>query len=129
MNKFLFMYMCCMYLLMNVFNLYPDLSLNHQLLFSAFFISCFGIPHGAIDNIIAHHKTGMNNIVFYTDDGEKLRSPKAIFNMNNDIIELKEDVSHESVRGLIISDTSVISENFNKIVYNGNVKTIIKDTD
>ena len=66
MNKFLFMYMCCMYLLMNVFNLYPDLSLSHQLLFSAFFISCFGIPHGAIDNIIAHHKTGMNNIVFYT---------------------------------------------------------------
>ena len=65
MNKFLFMYMCCMYLLMNIFNAYPDISINHQLIFSAFFISFFGIPHGAIDNVIARHKTGINNIVFY----------------------------------------------------------------
>ncbi len=57
--------MCCMYLLMNIFNVYPDISINHQLIFSAFFISFFGIPHGAIDNIIARHKTGINNIVFY----------------------------------------------------------------
>ena len=54
MNKFLFMYMCCMYLLMNIFNAYPDISINQQLIFSAF-LSLFGIPHGAIDNIIARH--------------------------------------------------------------------------
>ena len=65
MNKFLFMYMSCMYLLMNIFNAYPDISINQQLMFSAFFISLFGIPHGAIDNIIARHKTGINNVVFY----------------------------------------------------------------
>tara|TARA_B100001564_G_scaffold124149_1_gene103656 strand:- start:1166 stop:2026 length:861 start_codon:yes stop_codon:yes gene_type:complete len=50
---------------MNLFNAYQDISINHQLIFSAFFISFFGIPHGAIDNIIARHKTGINNIVFY----------------------------------------------------------------
>ncbi len=57
--------MCCMYFLMNIFNAYPDISINHQLISSAFFISFFGIPHGAIDNIITRHKTGINNIVFY----------------------------------------------------------------
>ena len=65
MNRFLFMYLSCVYLLMNLFNAYQDISINHQLIFSAFFISFFGIPHGAIDNIIARHKTGINNIVFY----------------------------------------------------------------
>ena len=57
--------MCCMYLLMNIFNAYPEISINHQLISSAFFISFFGVPHGAIDNIITRHKTGINNIVFY----------------------------------------------------------------
>lgn len=57
--------MCCMYLLMNIFNAFPEISINHQLISSAFFISFFGVPHGAIDNIITRHKTGINNIVFY----------------------------------------------------------------
>ena len=65
MNKFLFMYMSCLYLLMNIFNAYPDISINHQIIFSAFFISFFGIPHGAIDHIIARYKKGIDSIVFY----------------------------------------------------------------
>ena len=65
------------------------------------------------------------NIIFYTDDGEKFRSNHATFDIKNDVIKLEENVSHESIDGKIVSDTSEISENFNKIVYTGNVETII----
>ena len=43
------------------------------------------------------------NIIFYTDEGEKLSSNYATFDIQNDIIELTENVSHESMRGLILS--------------------------
>ena len=66
-----------------------------------------------------------NNILFYTDDGEKIRANQATFDMNNDVIELIENVSHESIEGLILSDNSIISDNFNKISYAGNVKSTI----
>ena len=67
-----------------------------------------------------------NNIIFYTDDGEKIKSNYAIFDMNKDIIKLNENVSHESIEGLVFSDSSIISSNFSKIIYAGNVETIIK---
>ena len=67
-----------------------------------------------------------NNIVFYTDGGEKFKSDKATFDMNNDIIKLNENVSHENTNGLIHADSSVISENFNNIEYTGNVSSILK---
>ena len=46
--------------------------------------------------------------------------------MNNDIIKLNENVSHENTNGLIHADSSVISENFNNIEYTGNVSSILK---
>ena len=67
------------------------------------------------------------NIIFYTDDGEKIHSDRAIFDMNNNIIKLSENVSHRSIEGLIISDNSIISDNFNKISYTGNVKSEINN--
>ena len=69
-----------------------------------------------------------NNIIFYTDEGEKITSNQAIFDMNNDIIKLTENVNHETNEGLIISDSSEISHNFNKIIYLGNVQSIIKNS-
>ena len=65
------------------------------------------------------------NIIFYTDDGEKLSSNYATFDIQNDIIELTENVSHETMKGLILSDNSVITNNFNKITYFGNVVSLI----
>ncbi len=67
-----------------------------------------------------------DNIIFYTDDGEKISSNHATFDMNKDIIKFNENVSHENTKGLVLSDTSVVSNNFNKILYLGNVKSIIK---
>ena len=61
------------------------------------------------------------NIIFYTDEGEKLRSNYATFDITNDIIKLSENVSHESIDALILSDNSTIKDNFNKIIYTGNV--------
>ena len=61
------------------------------------------------------------NIIFYTDEGEKLLANYATFDISNDIINLQENVSHENADGLILSDSSVITDNFNKIIYLGNV--------
>ena len=65
------------------------------------------------------------NIIFYTDDGEKFSSDHASFDIQNDIIELAENVSHESMKGIILSDSSIITNNFNKITYFGNVESLI----
>ena len=69
------------------------------------------------------------NIIFYTDDGEKLSSNYATFDIQNDIIELAENVSHESVRGVILSDSSIITNNVNKITYFGNVESLINTSE
>ena len=71
----------------------------------------------------------IENIVFYTDDGEKLSSNYATFDIQNDIIKLAENVSHESLKGLILSDSSVIRNNFNKITYFGNVESLINTSE
>ncbi len=69
------------------------------------------------------------NIIFYTDDGEKLSSNYATFDIQNDIIELTENVSHQTMKGLILSDNSVITNNFNKITYFGNVVSLINTSE
>tara|TARA_B100002019_G_scaffold243530_1_gene220206 strand:+ start:556 stop:1083 length:528 start_codon:yes stop_codon:yes gene_type:complete len=65
------------------------------------------------------------NIKFYTDDGEIVRSSQAIFDMDKDIIKLSENVRHKSIDGLVKADNSVITNNFNHITYHGNVITIL----
>ncbi len=69
------------------------------------------------------------NIIFYTDDGEKVISNYATFDIQNDIIELAENVSHESMKGIILSDSSIITNNFNKITYFGNVESLINTSE
>ena len=70
-----------------------------------------------------------SNIIFYTDDGEKIQSNYATFDMNENIIKLKENVSHESMKGIILSDSSIITNNFNKINYFGNVESLINTSE
>ena len=77
-----------------------------------------------ITNFIELHK----NIIFYTEEGEIVKSNHASFDMNDDVIKLRENVSHESSKGLILSDDSIITDNFNKIKYSGNVVSILKSS-
>ena len=69
------------------------------------------------------------NIKFYTNEGEIVKSSYATFDMENDIIDLKDNINHSIKEGLITSDNSVISNNFNNFKYEGNVATkfILKD--
>ena len=67
------------------------------------------------------------NIYFYTDEGEKIKSDHATFDMKNDIIMLSNNVSHESSEGLIHADSSIITDNFNNIKYLGNVLSVIEN--
>ncbi len=68
------------------------------------------------------------NIIFYTDEGEKVTSSFATFDMTDDIIELNENVSHQTNDGIILSDKSIITNNFSKISYIGNVVSTFYNT-
>ena len=68
-----------------------------------------------------------NNIKFYTEDGETVKSDLASFDMEQDMIILQNNVRHESPRGLILSDNSTITNNFSNIVYKGNVTSVINN--
>ncbi len=68
------------------------------------------------------------NIIFYTDEGEKVTSSFATFDMTDDIIELNENVSHQTNEGIILSDKSIITNNFSKISYIGNVVSTFYNT-
>lgn len=65
------------------------------------------------------------NIKFYTDEGESLKSNYATFNMQKDIIELNDSVIHKNKGGIVIAENSTVTQNFNKIVYEGNVLTTL----
>ena len=58
-----------------------------------------------------------------------IKSNYAIFDIKNDIIKLKDNISHNINEVLIVADNSTISKNFNNFEYKGNVSTtlIIKD--
>ena len=62
-------------------------------------------------------------INFYTDEEDRFRSDKAIFSINNDLVELNSKVEHTRGNSIIIADESKIKNNFNHIVYKGNVST------
>ena len=66
-----------------------------------------------------------DNVKFYTDDGDKITSNNAIFKMDEDLIILRKNVFHENEKLRIKSDITVISNNFDSILHEGNVKTEI----
>ena len=66
MNKFSFSYLVTCYALASVFTFNNHLSLEYQIIGSLFLIVLFGIPHGAIDNIILQSQTKISSTKFYT---------------------------------------------------------------
>jgi len=66
MNKFSFLYLITCYFLASIFTLNNHIDINHQIIGSLFLITLFGIPHGAIDNIILKSEVKISNLRFYS---------------------------------------------------------------
>ena len=64
------------------------------------------------------------DINFYTDKEDRFRSDRAIFSINEDLVEFNYNVEHTRGNNIIIADESKIKNNFNHIVYEGNVSTL-----
>tara|TARA_Y200000002_G_scaffold344431_1_gene317649 strand:+ start:1014 stop:1454 length:441 start_codon:yes stop_codon:yes gene_type:complete len=62
-------------------------------------------------------------INFYTDEEDRFRSDHALFSINDDLVEFNKNVEHTIGSSIIIADGSKIKNNFNHIVYEGNVST------
>ena len=66
-----------------------------------------------------------DNVQFYTDDGDKISSNNAIYKLDEDLIIFKKNVFHENKELRIKSDKTIISNNFDNILHEGNVITEI----
>ena len=62
-------------------------------------------------------------INFYTDEEDRFQSDNALFSINDDLVEFNKNVKHVRGRNIITADESKIRNNFNHIVYKGNVST------
>ena len=65
MNKLLFIYIVICYLIASVFTLENTITIQNQLLGSSILVIIFGIPHGAIDNILFLTESNLSKKVFY----------------------------------------------------------------
>ena len=63
------------------------------------------------------------DINFYTDEEDRFQSDNALFSINNDLVEFNNNVKHTRRSNIITADESKIRNNFNHIVYKGNVST------
>ena len=67
-------------------------------------------------------------INFYTDKEERLQSDNASFSINDDLVVFNNNVKHIRGNSIITADESKIRNNFDHVVYKGNVSTFyIKD--
>lgn len=65
MNKLLFIYIVLCYLIASVFTLENTIAVENQLLGSSILVIIFGIPHGAIDNILCLTESNLSKKKFY----------------------------------------------------------------
>ena len=65
MNKLLFVYIVFCYLLASIFTLQNTISLDDQLICCISLIILFGIPHGAIDNVLSLSESNLSKKKFY----------------------------------------------------------------
>ena len=65
-------------------------------------------------------------INFYTDEEDRFQSDSALFSINDDLVEFNNNVKHIRGSSVIAADKSIIRNNFNHIVYKGNVSTFYK---
>ena len=60
-------------------------------------------------------------INFYTDENDRFQSDNASFSINDGLVEFNNNVEHVWGSNIIRADESKIRNNFNHIVYKGNV--------
>ena len=65
MNLFTFIYIIGIFILLNIFEGFKEISIENQLIYSSLSILLFGIPHGAIDHIIFFKKRQLTKLKFY----------------------------------------------------------------
>ena len=65
MNKLLFIYIVFCYILASIFTLNNTISLENQLIGCVSLIILFGIPHGAIDNVLSLSESNLTKKKFY----------------------------------------------------------------
>ena len=65
MNKFSYLYIVFFYLSASAFTLFGTISLEHQVIGCMIMVALFGIPHGAIDNIILLSENNVSPLKFY----------------------------------------------------------------
>ncbi len=66
MNKLLFIYIIFCYLLASIFTLQNSISIENQLIGCLSLIILFGIPHGAIDNVLSLSESSLSKKGFYS---------------------------------------------------------------
>jgi len=66
MNKLLFIYIIFCYLLASIFTLQNSISIENQLIGCLSLIILFGIPHGAIDNVLSLSESNLSKKSFYS---------------------------------------------------------------
>jgi len=66
MNSFTFIYIVGIFIILNLFQGFTDISLENQLIFCSLLILLLGIPHGAIDHVLFFKKRKMSQLKFYS---------------------------------------------------------------
>lgn len=64
------------------------------------------------------------DIIFYSDENDEFQSDHALFSMNDDLVKFNTNVQHTKDNSIITSDKSLMKNNFDHIVYEGNVRVI-----
>ena len=62
-------------------------------------------------------------ITFYTEENDKFQSDYAYFLINEDLMKFSKNVKHVRDGSVIEADESTIQNNFDYLVYEGNVRT------
>ena len=63
-------------------------------------------------------------ITFYTDKNDQFQSEYALFSINSDLIEFNKNIKHIKGSSTITADKSKMKNNFNHMIYEGNVNTL-----
>ena len=66
MNSFTFIYIIGVFIILNLFQGFTNISLENQLIYSSVLILLLGIPHGAIDHVLFFKKRKMSQLKFYS---------------------------------------------------------------
>ena len=66
MNTFTFIYIVGIFIILNLFQGFTNISIENQLIYCSVLILLLGIPHGAIDHVLFFKKRKMSQLKFYS---------------------------------------------------------------